>query len=221
VTLAFTLIAGCSSFSMKGPPTPPVDDPLAWAIYERGTTYEEREQISELNRKKDWDGLLRFALALIREDPGGSDGGVLAGYAFLRSRDYSRAVASLSQVVKQNPEDVGAWNLLGEAQRRAGQPGQAARTLEQASVVGRTSYVTFFFLGEAYRDAQRLYQAIPAYREAVRLEPEFAQGWVELGAASAKMGNREDFARALAVLSKLDKARAEELKKRAADRPMK
>ena len=199
---------------MKGPPTPPVDDPLAWALYGRGTTYEEREQITELNGKKDWDGLLRLALALMRQDPGGSDGGALAGYALLRLGDYPRAVASLSQVVKQNPEDVGAWNLLGEAQRRAGQPGQAARTLERASVVGRTSYVTFFFLGEAYRDAQRLDQAVPAYREAVRLEPEFAQGWLELGAASARMGNQEDLAAALATLDKLDKARAEELKKR-------
>jgi tetratricopeptide (TPR) repeat protein len=199
---------------MKGPPTPPVDDPLAWALYGRGTTYEEREQISELNRRKDWDGLLRLALAFMREDPGSSDGGALAGYALLRLGDYPRAVASLSQVVKQNPEDVSAWNLLGEAQRRAGQPGQAARTLERASVVGRTSYVTFFFLGEAYRDAQRLDQAIPAYREAVRLEPEFAQGWLELGAASARMGNQEDLAAALATLDKLDKARAGELKKR-------
>jgi tetratricopeptide (TPR) repeat protein len=199
---------------MNGPPTPPVDDPLAWALYARGTTYEEREQISDLNGKKDWDGLLRVALALMRQDPGGSDGGAIAGYALLRLGDYPKAVTALLQVVKQNPEDVGAWNLLGEAQRRAGQPGQAARTLERASVVGRTSYVTFFFLGEAYRDAQRLDQAIPAYREAVRLEPEFAQGWLELGTASARMGNQEDAAGALAILGKLDKARAEELKKR-------
>ena len=206
---------------MKGPPTPPVDDPLAWALYGRGTTYEERDQISELNRKRDWDGLLRLALAFMRQDPGSSDGGALAGYAWLRLGDYPSAVASLSQVVKQNPEDVSAWNLLGEAQRRAGQPGQAARTLEHASVVGRTSYVTFFFLGEAYRDAQRLDQAIPAYREAVRLEPEFAQGWLELGVASARMGNQEDVAGALAMLDKLDKARAGELKKRVEASPVK
>jgi cytochrome c-type biogenesis protein CcmH/NrfG len=150
----------------------------------------------------------------MRRDPGGSDGGVLAGYAFLRLGDYSKAVASLAQVVQQHPEDLGAWNLLGESQRRAGQPGQAVRTLERASIVGRTSYVTFFFLGEAYRDARRLDQAIPAYRESVRLEPEFARGWFELGSASARMGNQEDVAAALESLEKLDEALAEELKKR-------
>jgi predicted Zn-dependent protease len=204
---------------MKGPPTPPVDDPLAWALTGRGTTYEEREQISDLNGKKDWNGLLRFALDLTRRDPGGSDGGVVAGYALLRLADYSRAVAALSQVVKQNPEDGGAWNLLGEAQRRAGQPGQAARTLERASIVNRTSYVTFFFLGEAYRDAQRLDQAVPAYREAVRLQPDFPQGWFELGSASARMGNQEDLAAALEILPKLDKKLAEELQRRAEASP--
>ena len=200
---------------MKGPPTPPVDDPLAWALYARGSTYEEREQISNLNAKKDWDGLLRFALALTRRDPGGSDGGVLAGYAWMRLRDYPKAVASLSQVVQQNPEDVSAWNLLGESQRQSGQPGQAVRTLERASIVGRTSYVTFFFLGEAYRDARRLDQAVSAYREAVRLEPGFARGWFELGVASVRMGNQEDLAAALESLQKLDKALAEELRKQA------
>jgi len=199
---------------MKSPSTFPVDDPLASALYARGSTYEERDLIAELNRKKDWDGLLRFALALLRRDPGGSDGGVLAGYSWLRLGDYSKAVSSLAPVVRQNPEDVAAWNLLGEAQRRAGQPGQAVRTLEQASIVGRTSYVTFFFLGEAYRDAHRLDQAIPAYRESVRLEPEFARGWFELGAVCVRTGDRDDVTAALENLQKLDKALAEELKKK-------
>jgi tetratricopeptide (TPR) repeat protein len=198
---------------MKGPPPAfPVDDPLASALYGRGNTYEERAQISELNRKQDWDGLLRYGLAALHRDPGGTDGGVLAGYAWLRLGDYPKAVSALSQVVRQNPEDIGAWNLLGESQRRAGQPGHAIRTLERASIVGRTSYVTFFFLGEAYRDAQRLDQAIPAYRETVRLEPDFAKGWFALGAASARIGNQDEVGAALQALQKLDPALAEELK---------
>ncbi len=199
---------------MENTAIPPVDDPLASALYARGDSYEERNQISELNRKKDWDGLLRYALALMRRDPGGADGGVLAGYAWLRLGDYPKAVASLSQVARQNPEDLAAWNLLGEAQRRAGQPGQAVRTLERASIVGRTSYVTFFFLGEAYRDAQRLDKAIPAYQESVRLEPEFAQGWFQLGLASLRIGNQVDVVAAQENLRKLDKGLAEDLKKR-------
>jgi tetratricopeptide (TPR) repeat protein len=218
-------LAGCAALSMsrpeelEGPPT--IDSLPASALSERGDSYDERRLISDLNRKKDWDGLLRYAEARQRQDPAGSDWGVVAGYALFRQGAYPKAIALLTPVVQRNPEDIGAWNLLGEAQRRAGQPGQAARTLERASVVGRTSFVTFFFLGEAYRDAQRLDRAIPAYRESTRLAPEFAQSWFEFGAASARIGNHEDVAAALQTLQKLDPALAAELKKRSEASPSK
>jgi tetratricopeptide (TPR) repeat protein len=138
----------------------------------------------------------------------------MAGYAWLRSGDYAKAISALSRLTLSNPEDIGAWNLLGESQRLARQPGRAARTLERASTVGRSSHVTFFLLGEAYRDAGRLDRAITAYREAVRLEPEFARGWFELGAASIRIGAREEAKAALDQLEKLDPALALELKGR-------
>jgi len=197
---------------LEGPPT--ADSLPASALSERGDSYDERKLISELNKKKDWAGLLRFAQGKQRQDPAGSDWGVIGAYALFRQGDYQKAVALLTPVVRSNPEDIGAWNLLGEAQRRAGQPGQATRTLERASAVGRTSFVTFFFLGEAYRDSQRLDRAIPAYRESARLAPEFAQAWFELGSASARIGNQEDVATALQTLQKLDPALAAELKTR-------
>jgi len=199
---------------LEGPPT--VDSLPASALSERGDSYDERQLISELNKKRDWDGLLRYAQTRQRQDPAGSDWGVIAGYALFRKGEYPKATAVLIPIVQRNPEDIGAWNLLGESQRKAGQPGQATRTLERASAVGRTSFVTFFFLGEAYRDAQRLDRAVPAYREATRLAPEFAQAWFELGSASIRMGDRNQAKEAVDVLQKLDPALAEDLKKRLA-----
>jgi tetratricopeptide (TPR) repeat protein len=213
-------LAGCAAFSMskpeelEGPPT--VDSLPASALSERGDSYDERQFISELNKKRDWDGLLRFAQAKQRQDPAGSDWGVIAAYVFFRKGEYPKTVAALTPLVQRNPEDIGAWNLLGESQRRVGQPGQAARTLERAASIGRTSFVTFFFLGEAYRDAQRLDRAILAYQESTRLAPEFAQGWFELGSASARMGDQSQAKTALDTLQKLDPDLAAELKKRLA-----
>jgi tetratricopeptide (TPR) repeat protein len=195
------------------PPVLPADPLSASALAGRGDTYEERQIIAELAKKQDWAAMVQFAEAQQKRDPGGSDWGVLAGYAWLRRGEYPRAGAALAQVVQRNPEDIGAWNLLGESQRRAGQPGQAARTLEQASAIGRTSFATYFFLGEAYRDARRLDRAISAYREAARLQPGFAQAWFELGAALARTGQREDAGVVLERLEKLDPALGKELRK--------
>src|SRR5437667_116237 len=149
-----------------------------------------------------------------RRDPEGSDWGVIAAYAWVRRGDYPKATSALSRVIQRNPEDIGAWNLLGESQRQAGQPGQAVRTLERASAIGRTSFATFFLLGEAYRDVNRLDRAATAYREAARLEPEFARAWLELGAAHIRLGERDEARGILERLERLDPLLAEELKRR-------
>jgi tetratricopeptide (TPR) repeat protein len=196
-------------------PAPLPADPLAAsALVGRGDTYEVRQHIAELDKEQDWAAMVQFAGEQQKRDPEGSDWGVVAGYGWLRSRDYAKAIAALSRVTQRNPEDVSAWNLLGEAQRQAGQPGRAAQTLEHASIIGRTSFLTFFLLGEAYRDAGRLDRAAGAYREAVRLEPLFPRGWFELGSAQARMGERKDAEEVLERLRKLDPGLADRLKER-------
>jgi cytochrome c-type biogenesis protein CcmH/NrfG len=192
----------------------PADPLAASALVGRGDTYEMRQLIAELDRKQDWAAMVQLAIEQQKRDPEGSDWGVVAGYGWMRSRDYAKAIAALSRVTQRNPEDVSAWNLLGETQRQAGQPGRAAQTLEHASIIGRTSYLTFFLLGEAYRDAGRLDRAVSAYREAVRLEPLFPRGWFELGSAQVRIGERRDAEASLEILQKLDPALADRLKER-------
>ena len=192
----------------------PADPLAASALVGRGDTYEMRQLIAELDRKQDWAAMVQLAIEQQKRDPEGSDWGVVAGYGWMRSRDYAKAIAALSRVTQRNPEDVSAWNLLGETQRQAGQPGRAAQTLEHASIIGRTSFLTFFLLGEAYRDAGRLDRAVSAYREAVRLEPLFPRGWFELGSAQVRIGERRDSEASLEILQKLDPALADRLKER-------
>jgi len=136
---------------------------------------------------------------------------VVAGYAWLRSGDYPKAIASFTRVTQNSPEDIDAWNLLGESQRLAKQPGRAIQTLERASAIGRTSFATFFLLGQAYRDSGRLNPAIDAYREAVRIEPEFAPAWFELGAAYVRLREPQAARGALERLKGLDSTLGAEL----------
>ena len=157
---------------------------------------------------------MQYAEERQRREPARSEWAVMTGYAQFRSGDYAKAIALLSPVTLNNPEDIWAWNLLGESQRLARQPGRAVQTLERASSVGRNSFATFFLLGEAYRDAGRLDRALIGYREAVRLDPEFARGWFELGAASIRIGEIEEAKSALGQLEKLEPKLGEALKQR-------
>lgn len=157
---------------------------------------------------------MRYAEEQQRRDPARSEWTVMAGYARFRMGDHATTIALLSPVTLSSPEDIWAWNLLGESQRLARQPDRAVRTLERASSIGRSSFATFFLLGEAYRDAGRLDRAVRAYGEAVRLEPEFARGWFELGAASIRIGEIAEARVALEKLEKLDPRLGEALKPR-------
>ena len=195
-------------------PGPPIDPLPGLALAGRGDSFAERQHIADLDRKRDWVGLLRYAEERQHQEPARSEWAVMAGYAWFRSGDHARTIALLSRVTLNNPEDIWAWNLLGESQRLAKQPGRAVQTLERASSVGRSSFATFFLLGEAYRDAGRLDRAITAYREALRLEPEFARGWFELGVASVRIGETAEARAALDQLEKLDPSLGEALKGR-------
>lgn len=214
-------LAACVSLSGCGGPAstleyenPSVDPLPASTLAGRGDSFEQRQRVAELNRNRDWPGLVRFSEEQQRRDPEGSDWGVIAGYAWLKSRDYPKATVMLSRVTQRNPEDVGAWNLLGETQRLSGQPGRAAQTLEYASTVGRSSFVTYFLLGEAYRDASRFDRAVAAYKEAIRLEPEFPPAWFELGTAQLRIGERKEAEATYDQLQKLEPRLGEELRAR-------
>jgi len=67
---------------MESPPLA-ADPLLASALVGRGDSLEERERIAELNQKRDWDGLLRYAEERQRRDPEGSDWGVIAALPLL------------------------------------------------------------------------------------------------------------------------------------------
>lgn len=207
-------LTGCAGSSPTVPteePTTPADFILTSAIARRGDDFADREQIAAFDAKRNWPGLLNFALERQKRAPDQPDWPAVAGYAWLRQGEDEKAIASLARVTQMSPEDVDAWILLGEAQRLAKHPGQAARTLERASTISRTSFAVFFVLGKAYRDSERLDRAVEAYREAARLEPDFAPAWYELGAAHARLNEAQAARAALAQLERLDPKLAAEL----------
>jgi tetratricopeptide (TPR) repeat protein len=189
---------------------------LATALSSRGENDATRRQIAELEKKQDWPALLKFAQQRMQLEPGQSDWGVVAGYALLRMEEYSQAAQSFTRATEASPEDIDAWNLLGETQRLMAQPDRAIRTLERATTIDRTSHVTRFLLGETYRESGMPTQAIGAYRESIRLEPQYSPAWFGLGSLYGSLGAQAEFDTVLQQLQKLSPALAAELQKKQA-----
>ncbi len=206
-------ISGCggSALSQADAAAAPTNPFLEFPLAKRADNDSDRQRIARFEQKQDWAGLQRVAEELLKRQSERSDWWVIAGYASLQSGDYPKAIDALSRATARSPEDIDAWNLLGETQRLMRQPGRATQTLERAATISRTSHITFYLLGEAYRDAGRLDRASSAYQESLRIEPEFSLAWFQLGAVYARMGEREQARAVLERLQKLNPALAEQL----------
>jgi tetratricopeptide (TPR) repeat protein len=92
--------------------------------------------------------------------------------------------------------------------------------LERSVASNPNTVPGWFLLGEAYADSQRMERAKTAFREAVRLEPDYGAGWLGLAGALARVGPREEYEATLQRLKESSpELLAEHLRSRAASTP--
>ncbi len=169
------------------------------------------KRVAELESRKDWDGLAKFAEENLARDRNNADWWFVAGYAHSQAGRHERAIECYSERVRLAPEDMLGWNQLAQSYRDAGQPQRAVQTLNNAHLVRKGTPSTYFLLGESYSDLNRYLPAAAAYREAVHQNSEFAQAWFGLGRAYSRLNRAADFEQALKALTPLNPALAKEL----------
>jgi tetratricopeptide (TPR) repeat protein len=170
-----------------------------------------RKRISEMEARKDWDGIAKFAEENLAKDRNSADWWFVAGYAHSEAGRHQRAIECFSEMVRLAPSDMLGSSALAQSYRNARQPLRAVQTLNNFHRLGKGTSATYFLLGESYFDLDRDLPAAAAYREAIRLDGEFAKAWFGLGRASARLGRMEDYEAALKTLGKLNPALAKEL----------
>lgn len=163
-----------------------------------------RKRIAELEARKDWDGLARFAEANLEKDRNNASWWFVAGYAHSQAGRQPRAADCYSEMVRLAPDDVLGWTLLAQAYRDTRQPQRAIQALNNAHLIRKGTPGTYFLLGESYADLDRDLPAAAAFREAVQLDSNFAKAWFGFGRASARLGRTADFDAALKTLTGLD-----------------
>lgn len=210
------MLSACAGLQEPDPAlsqTPLLETSLARRATFAGADRSPGQQVFELEKKKDWKGLTAYAREQLKREPDSADWELIAGYGLLQERNYAQAVPAFTRATRRNPEDVDAWNLLGESFRLSGDPPAAVRTLEHAVTVSRTSGVTYYLLGEAYRDLGRPDRAVRAYGESVRIDGGFAPTWFGLGLAYLQTGQRKELTQTLERLRELSPDLAKELEK--------
>jgi tetratricopeptide (TPR) repeat protein len=171
-----------------------------------------RRKVIDMEQKGDWVGLSRFADSNIATDPFSPEWRMIGGYAQLQLRDYPKAMAYFSEMIRISPDDATGYHFLAETQRAAGQPQRSVATLERALLVVRESPMTHQLLGEAYSDLGRYRPAAESYNRALAMDAMLVDAWFGLGRASLQLGRNADARDALVELERLRSPRATELR---------
>ena len=209
--LALTLLASCSPQAALVSSLLPDGTVSVLLSHLEREEQGNRKRIAELEARKDWDGLAKFADDNLARDRHSADWWFVAGYAHSQAGRRQRAIECYGEMVRLAPDDMLGWSLLAQSYRDTRQPLRAVQTLNNAHLVHKGTASTYFLLGESYAELDRDLPAAAAYREAVQLNGEFAQAWFGLGRASSRLGRRDEYEKALKALERLDPALAQKL----------
>lgn len=170
-------------------------------------------ELIELEKKKDWPGMLKLARTLVQREPGRANWWFLQGYALARQGQHAEAIQSFEKVVRITPEDERTWLSMGKSQSELGQSERAIQTYKQALRYRPESAEAYLALADVYRKQAKLDLAIPNYRECVRYDADSIQGWYGLTLSYHLDRQRERRDEALQSLRKLAPVLADEFEK--------
>jgi cytochrome c-type biogenesis protein CcmH/NrfG len=173
----------------------------------------DRKRLAELEKREDWPAVMEFADTKIKENPNSGEWYYVRGTAEIRRGQWRTARATFTESVRLAPNDLPSWHMLARAQGETGEQDVAIRTLERALDIDRSDAQTHFFLGEIHRRGARPALAVSAYREAVRLRPEFAEALFGLALVQQASGDPDA---AKTTMTTLERVNAELARKAAA-----
>jgi tetratricopeptide (TPR) repeat protein len=118
-------------------------------------------------------------------------------------RRYDRAAERYQAYVDLDDQSPRVLYKLGLAHYTAGQPAQAVRALQQATVLNDRFAEAFYLLGLCYRDLQKPRESLRALEASVRFAPALLQAREELADLYGRLGRRESRIAELEALARL------------------
>ena len=146
---------------------------------------------------------LRRQLARDYERVGERLAWVRDGYRILRAEPSPRAEMSLKKAITLGRRRAMSFHALGAIQEKLGKLDTALENLLQAVTLNPDNRDAWFDLGNVYRKHELMAKALPAYKRAVGLDPEFVRGRLNLAAMYRHQNEEESFKKEIAVLGRL------------------
>ncbi len=105
------------------------------------------------------------------------------GVAYTMNQQYGEAVDAIKRAIAINPNQPTYYNNLAAAYSGGNAVKSAMTALDQEKVLAEklNNANVWWTLGNGYAKLTDLHSAIAAYRRLLQLQPNFAQGWTNLG----------------------------------------
>jgi Flp pilus assembly protein TadD len=113
---------------------------------------------------------------------------LLGGATYQRNHVWGNAIRLWQDVVVKSPGKGRPLNNLGVALEKAGRRPEAFKTLSRAIEVDPTYYKSFYNLADLYLVSDQPDVALQLLQTAIRLNPNFTEAYVSLGAALMRAG---------------------------------
>jgi tetratricopeptide (TPR) repeat protein len=114
---------------------------------------------------------------------------LLKGKKLLDRGDYAAAVAELKTATSLLPTNAQAWNYLGVACQRAGQPDDAATAYQRALTLDRDLLEAHYNLGSLWLEQNKPADAKTEFTAYTLRRGNEPDGWLKLGAAQLHTGD--------------------------------
>ena len=122
---------------------------------------------------------------------------------YLRTRNYAKALAELTEAQRSHPEDPEVLDLLGQAQWADGQKSQAVLTYKKLASVYPTSPVAYYRLALAQANTEDNSGAAESFKKAVQLKPDYEEAIRALADLEVRAGRAAEALKLARDLQKL------------------
>ena len=105
---------------------------------------------------------------------------------------YQEALTQASQVLKQFPNSINLYNIVGAANQGSGKLEEAIEAYKKALTVKPDYAEAYSNMGSALKDQGKLEEAIEAYKKALSIKPDYAEAYNNMGNALKDRGKLEE-----------------------------